>query len=72
MGLRRHEISVPRRILGASFSLATLPGEFVPLIVATRSKQREARWVASSAAALGVTSMEAAPPPVEIEPEPGL
>ena len=50
VGLRRHEISVPRRILGASFSLATLPGEFVPLIVAARSKQREARWVASSAA----------------------
>ena len=46
-GLRAHEISVPRRILGASFSLATLPGEFVPLIVAARSKQREARWVAS-------------------------
>ena len=71
-GLRRHEISVPRRILGASFSLATLPGEFVPLIVAARSKQREARWVASSAAALGVAPGAPSPPPIEIEPEPGL
>jgi len=44
----------------------------VPLIVATRSKQREARWVASSAAALGVATGAAALPPVEIEPEPGL
>jgi predicted metal-dependent phosphoesterase TrpH len=72
IGLRRHEISVPRRLLGAGFSLATLPGEFVPLIIAARSKQREARWVASSAAALGVASKAAAPPPIEIEPEPGL
>ena len=71
-GLRPHELSVPRRILGASFSLATLPGEFVPLIVAARSKQREARWVASAAAALGIASDAAATAPVEIEPEPGL
>jgi len=72
IGLRRHEISVPRRILGASFSLATLPGEFVPLIVAARSKQREARWVASSAATLGVAMGKTPSPPIEIEPEPGL
>ena len=71
-GLRRHEITVPRRILGASFSLATLPGEFVPLIVAARSKRRESRWVASSAAALGVAAKAAVRPPVEIEPEPGV
>ena len=71
-GLRRHEIGVPRRILGASFSLVTLPGEFVPLIVATRSKQREARWVASSAAALGVAEAAASPAVVGVEAEPGL
>jgi predicted metal-dependent phosphoesterase TrpH len=72
VGLQRHEISVPRRLLGGTFSLVTLPGEFVPLIVATRSKQKEARWVASSAAALGVVTGAAVRPPAEIEPEPGL
>jgi predicted metal-dependent phosphoesterase TrpH len=73
-GLRRHEISVPRRAFGASFSLVTLPGEFVPLVVAARSKQKEARWVTSSAAALGMTDVLAAArggagrPAVEAEP----
>jgi predicted metal-dependent phosphoesterase TrpH len=71
-GLRRHEISVPRRLFGASFSLVTLPGEFVPLLIAARSKRREARWVASSAAALGYVDGAAVPAPIEIEPEPGL
>ncbi|MEO5820928.1 MAG: PHP-associated domain-containing protein, partial [Vicinamibacteraceae bacterium] len=71
VGLRRHELTLPRRMLGAGFSLATLPGEFVPLIVAARSKQREARWVASSARALGIPSGASARP-AEIEAEPGL
>jgi predicted metal-dependent phosphoesterase TrpH len=72
IGLRRHEISVPRRLLGGTFSLVTLPGEFVPLVVAARSKQKEARWVASSATGLGVVTGAAVRPPAEIEPEPGL
>jgi predicted metal-dependent phosphoesterase TrpH len=72
VGLRRHEISVPRRMLGASFSLVTMPGEFVPLIVAARSKQREARWVASSATALGIAEGTASATVVGVEPEPGL
>ena len=71
VGLRRHEISVPRRLLGGTFSLVTLPGEFVPLIIAARAKRSETKWVASSAAALGAV----ASPPVrriDVEPEPGL
>jgi hypothetical protein len=44
----------------------------VPLIVAARSKQREARWVASSAVALGVATGAASRQPVGVEPEPGL
>jgi predicted metal-dependent phosphoesterase TrpH len=71
VGLQRHEISVPRRLLGGSFSLVTLPGEFVPLVVAARSKQREAKWVASSAAALGLAN-GALPAVARVEPEPGL
>jgi predicted metal-dependent phosphoesterase TrpH len=72
-GLQRHEISVPRRLLGASFSLVTMPGEFVPLVVAARSKQREARWVASAAASLGFArGAIPAPAQVDVEPEPGL
>jgi predicted metal-dependent phosphoesterase TrpH len=71
VGLQRHEISVPRRLLGASFSLVTMPGEFVPLVVAARSKQKEARWVASSAAALGLAT-GVAEAPADVEPEPGL
>ena len=75
-GLRRHEISLPRRALGASFSLVSLPGEFVPLVVAARSKQTEARWVASSAAALGMQAALApsrpGAPRRAVEPEPGL
>ena len=66
------ELSSQSSLLGATFSLTTLPGEFVPLIVAARSKQREARWVASSAAALGLEAGATVSPPVEIEPEPGL
>jgi predicted metal-dependent phosphoesterase TrpH len=72
VGLRRHEISVPRRIFGAGFSLVTMPGEFVPLIVAARSKRREARWVASAAAALGVVDGARPAAVVGVEPEPGL
>ena len=71
VGLQRHAISVPRRILGGSFSLVTMPGEFVPLVVAARSKQREARWVASAATTLGMAGA-AMPASVEVEPEPGL
>lgn len=71
-GLRRHEISVPRRLLGAGFSLVTMPGEFVPLIVAARSKRREARWVESSAAALGVVDGARPAALVGAEPEPEL
>jgi hypothetical protein len=71
VGLQRHEISVPRRILGGSFSLVTMPGEFVPLVVAARSKQREARWVASAAAALGIDHGTLTAP-AQVEAEPGL
>ena len=71
VGLQRHEISVPRRLLGGSFSLVTMPGEFVPLIVAARSKQREAKWVASSSATLGLAN-GALPAAAHVEPEPGL
>ena len=71
-GLRRQENGLGRRLFGATFSLVTLPGEFVPLIVAARSKQREARWVASCAAALGYADGALAPPEVAVEPEPGL
>jgi predicted metal-dependent phosphoesterase TrpH len=76
VGLRRHEITLPRRALGASFSLVTLPGEFVPLVVAARSKQKEARWVTSSAKALGMEAALVSTRPgagrPAAEPEPGL
>jgi predicted metal-dependent phosphoesterase TrpH len=71
-GLRRHELGIGRRLFGATFSIVTLPGEFVPLIVAARSKQREARWVTSCAAALGYGNGVLEAPAVAVEPEPGL
>jgi predicted metal-dependent phosphoesterase TrpH len=49
IGLRRNEISWPRRALGLSFSALSAPFEFIPLLVAARSKQRETHWVARCA-----------------------
>jgi predicted metal-dependent phosphoesterase TrpH len=66
IGLRRHELGWPRRALGLTFSVVTAPFEFIPLLIAARSKSREAEWVerciraldadASAAAALAVSA----------------
>jgi predicted metal-dependent phosphoesterase TrpH len=45
IGLRRHELSLPRRTFGLAFSLVSAPFEFIPLLVATLSKSGEARRV---------------------------
>jgi predicted metal-dependent phosphoesterase TrpH len=45
IGLRRHELSIPRRAFGLAFSLVSAPFEFIPLLVATISKSGEARRV---------------------------
>lgn len=46
-GWRRHDLGWPRRVLGAGWSLASLPAEFVPLLIAIAQKQSEARKVAA-------------------------
>jgi hypothetical protein len=40
-GLRRQDLSTARRALGIAFSIASLPAEFVPLLVAVLAKRRE-------------------------------
>jgi predicted metal-dependent phosphoesterase TrpH len=45
IGLRRHEISLPRRAFGLAFSAVSLPFEFIPLLVATIAKSRESRCI---------------------------
>jgi hypothetical protein len=45
VGLQRHEIGWGRRALGLAFSVTTAPFEFIPLLIAARQKQREARWI---------------------------
>jgi len=45
IGLRRQELSIPRRAFGLAFSLVSAPFEFIPLLVAMISKSGEARRV---------------------------
>jgi predicted metal-dependent phosphoesterase TrpH len=52
VGLRRHELSFVRRGLGIGFSLVSAPFEFLPILVASRKKRNEARWVARCRAEL--------------------
>jgi predicted metal-dependent phosphoesterase TrpH len=42
VGLRRHDLSWPRRLVGLGWSLASLPVEFVPLAIAVFQKGTEA------------------------------
>jgi hypothetical protein len=58
VGLQRHEIGWGRRLLGLTFSVATAPFEFIPLLVAARQKQLEARWVAACEGRAGLTPQE--------------
>jgi predicted metal-dependent phosphoesterase TrpH len=44
-GAGRSDLSLPRRTLGVLFSLATLPVEFLPLLIAGMHKRDEARRV---------------------------
>jgi hypothetical protein len=46
IGLRRQELSVPRRAFGLGFSIVSAPFEFIPLLVATIAKSGESRRVA--------------------------
>ncbi len=52
IGLRRHELSLPRRLFGLAFSVVSAPFEFIPLLVATISKSGEARRAARYAGML--------------------
>jgi hypothetical protein len=52
IGLRRQENSLPRRAFGLGFSVVSAPFEFIPLIVSTISKSREARCIECCTAAL--------------------
>src|SRR5262249_14178435 len=49
IGLRRHELALPRRLFGLAFSVVSAPFEFIPLLVATISTPGEARRVARCA-----------------------
>lgn len=44
-GLRRHDMSWPTRFIGWGWSLASLPAEFVPILVAVLQKRDETRRV---------------------------
>ena len=44
-GLRRHDLSVPRRLLGLAFSLPSFPFQFVPGLVTVVQKRAESRRV---------------------------
>ncbi len=46
VGVGRQELSPGRRALGLAFSAVSLPGEFIPLLVAAIDKRAEARRVA--------------------------
>ena len=52
LGLQRHELGWPRRAFGMAFSLASMPFEFTPLVVATIQKRREAQRVRTCEAQL--------------------
>jgi predicted metal-dependent phosphoesterase TrpH len=43
VGVGRQELSVPRRTLGIAWAIASLPAEFVPLLIAVIEKTGEAR-----------------------------
>jgi predicted metal-dependent phosphoesterase TrpH len=47
LGAGRQDLSIARRALGLGFSIATMPFEFSPLVVATLHKRGEARRVAA-------------------------
>jgi predicted metal-dependent phosphoesterase TrpH len=63
IGLRRHELSLPRRAFGITFSLVSAPFEFIPLLVATIAKSREARCIERCATALHEASAFETPAP---------
>jgi predicted metal-dependent phosphoesterase TrpH len=68
VGLRRHEISVPRRALGLAFSTVSAPFEFTPLLIAALSKSSEARRVRDCAAQLaGAAPQPSMPVPANVE-----
>lgn len=56
IGLQRHEISVPRRALGLSFSVVSAPFEFIPFVIAALQKSGEARRVRGCAKQLTLAS----------------
>lgn len=47
LGRRRDDLSWGRRALGLAFSLASMPGEFSPLLIAALDKRSEARRVSA-------------------------
>ncbi len=61
IGLRKHEISLPRRTFGLAFSAVSAPFEFIPLLVATISKSRETARIDEYTRLLGAAPLAPAP-----------
>src|SRR5581483_11818991 len=47
LGSQRHDLSWTRRALGIGWSIASLPVDFIPLLIATLMKSGEARHIAA-------------------------
>jgi predicted metal-dependent phosphoesterase TrpH len=52
IGVKRHELTMPRRAFGLAFSVVSAPFEFIPLLVASMQKSGESRRVQRCAAML--------------------
>jgi predicted metal-dependent phosphoesterase TrpH len=63
VGLRRHDLTWPRRVAGMAFSIVSAPFEFTPLLIAALKKNAEARCVRELDALL-----QAAPPATQLTP----
>jgi predicted metal-dependent phosphoesterase TrpH len=68
IGLRRQQLSLPRRAFGMAFSLVSAPFEFIPLLVATISKSTESRRIERYADLLVHETAEAHRMPRDAEP----
>jgi predicted metal-dependent phosphoesterase TrpH len=61
IGLRRQENTLPRRAFGLAFSVVSAPFEFIPLLVASISKSREAARIDEYARLLDAETTASAP-----------
>ncbi len=60
IGLKRHELSMPRRAFGLAFSVVSAPFEFIPLLVASMQKSGESRRVQRCAGMLSAAMAQSA------------